>query len=272
MGGSDRFKVDIPDDVAEDAPFVVVCGWHGARDKHVRKYTDALTRLGCGTLRCIQPGALVFSPFSAPRAAYVRDMLTAVRATRAKYRLTGPLYLMFMSNGGCFLHASMTRTRALTPDGSFADLDAVLAGCIFDSCPAYMSVASGVGALTHGMSFVPRALCTLGFFLGMVALVLASMLTTGGLDALPPRVFWRTMREAKGRRELYLYSDSDHLTDAEKLAELIDERRREVEGCDVTEVRWAQSRHCTHLVDKRKEYLQAVTTFLKGPTPSDGGG
>jgi hypothetical protein len=40
----ERFIVDGTDDPTK--PFVVVCGWYGARDKHVKKYTDELVKMG----------------------------------------------------------------------------------------------------------------------------------------------------------------------------------------------------------------------------------
>jgi hypothetical protein len=182
---------------------VVVCGWFGARDKNVRKYTDELKSLGCaGTVRTVVPGSLVFSPFSAGRDAYARDLLRAVRAARHAHGLEGtPLYFMFMSNGGCWLHASMARTGALSPTGEFADLDRAVGegggGFIFDSSPAFMTVTSGATVLTLGMSPVPRAVVAGGFYLAATAMALGSILSTGGLHAVPPRVFWRSVREAR---------------------------------------------------------------------------
>lgn len=68
----------------------------------------------------------------------------------------------------------------------------------------------------------------------------------------------------------YPRTQSDALCDADKLAALVTERRwrrGKASECEVTEVRWRESRHCAHLVDKRDKYLAALTTFL-----SQGGG
>jgi hypothetical protein len=49
------------------------------------------------------PGALVYSPLKGAQDEYARDMLSAVRAARVERGMeTAPLYLMFMSNGGCW--------------------------------------------------------------------------------------------------------------------------------------------------------------------------
>ena len=59
--------------------------------------------MGCSTLRTIMPGALVYSPLKGAQDEYARDMLSAVRAARVERGMeTAPLYLMFMSNGGCW--------------------------------------------------------------------------------------------------------------------------------------------------------------------------
>ena len=52
--GDGRFRLDLPDGgVRGGAPLVVVCGWYGALDKHVVKYTDVMKSWGCATLRTI---------------------------------------------------------------------------------------------------------------------------------------------------------------------------------------------------------------------------
>ena len=271
-----RFRVDIPDDLVasskDDTPFVVVCGWFGSRDKNVKKYTQEFNRLGCGTLRTIMPDALVFSPFNGGREAYARDLLHAVRSARREHGMSGgPLYLMFMSNGGCWLHVAMTRTGMLSPTGEFSDLDKAVSergGIVFDSSPVFMSMASCAKAISLGMSPMSPIRCAIVMCLLYVAaavIALGSFLTTGGLEAVPPRVFWKNVRLAPGgRRELYLFSDADQVCDAHKVAELIEERRQDTaRDCRITEVRWKDSRHCAHLIDKREEYVAALTTFLK---------
>jgi hypothetical protein len=34
-------------------------------------------------------------------------------------------------------------------------------------------------------------------------------------------------------------------------------------AADVTVVRWKQSRHCTHLIDQRDDYMAAWTAFMR---------
>jgi hypothetical protein len=163
----------------------------------------------------------VYSPFAGGRDAHACDLLTAVRSTRKEHGLTGPLFFMFMSNGGCFLHASMVSKKMLSPDGKFADLaeDLSRGGVIFDSSPVFLTITSGVKALaTLNLSLIPRTLVVAAFYLVSWGGALATVVRTGGLAALPVKAFWKSVREAPGRRELYLYSDSDTLADSNKVA------------------------------------------------------
>jgi|TARA_B110000977_G_scaffold195865_1_gene275125 hypothetical protein len=262
MGGDDaRFTCDAP---AGASALVVVGGWHGARDKNVKKYTEEFNAWGVATLRTTMPGHLTFSPVNAGRRQYTRDLLIATWKARQTHGLTDkPLYLMFMSNGGCWLWASMQADGML--DGEFADLGRACAGIIFDSSPAFMTFANGAKVLGLGMNPVARVAVTGTFFAAAAAMGAYSLLTTGSLDATPPKMFWRAVRNAKSYgAELYLFSDSDPLCDANKVQALLTERRDSgTIHAKVSFKRWKESRHCAHLVDQRDEYVAELRQFLR---------
>ena len=221
---------------------------------------DVFNSWGVATLRTIMPGHLTFNPSNTGRAAFTSDLLTAARSVREGHGLADkPLYFMFMSNGGCWMWASMHMEGFL--DGDFADLGSNLEGVIFDSSPAFMSVESGSNVLSLGMSLPLRLVVKAGFYLAAGVSSLYSLATTGSLDATPPNMFWRAVREAKSRsRELYIFSNTDPLAQADKIADLIDERR--ANGVEIVSVRFKKSRHCAHLVDQRDRYLEALRDFL----------
>jgi hypothetical protein len=94
---------------------------------------------------------------------------------------------------------------------------ALVHGVIFDSCPVFMSIRAGAGALTVNMKNpVTGALARFSFYVATAGMWLASFLANGSLANIPANVFWRAVRQAPPRRELYLYSDSDSLCDASK--------------------------------------------------------
>ena len=190
-----RFTVDVPSGASA---LVVVGGWHGARDKNVKKYTDEFNKWGVATLRTIMPGHLTLSPVNSGRAAFTRDLLLSTRAARQTHGLADkPLYFMFMSNGGCWIWATIHVEGSL--DGEFADLGRDLSGVIFDSSPAFMTVAGGAKVLSLGahpaVALAVKAACYVAA--GIIGAY--SLLTTASLDAVPPKMFWRAVRQAKPR-------------------------------------------------------------------------
>ena len=124
-----------------------------------------------------------------------------------------------------------------------------------------MTLTSGAAVLSLGRPLLLRLLIPLLFYLAAVGMGVMSLLSVGSFAGTPPRVFWRAVRRAPRRRELYLFSDSDLLCDADKVAELIDERRRLDPEVPIEMVRWNVSRHCTHLVDRREEYERTLRRF-----------
>ena len=92
----------------------------------MKKYTD-------------EPGPWVASRLQHPRAGLLlavrirssqvrEEVATKAREVRAELGMSkSPLYLMFMSNGGCWSHATMTQCM-LEPGGEFEDLGPHLKG------------------------------------------------------------------------------------------------------------------------------------------------
>lgn len=256
--------LDAPDVFGETTPFVVVAGWLGAKDRSLKKYTDELKAMGCCTLRSIQGSWDCFSPLSSGRREFARRLLTKAREARATMGMSkSPLYLMFMSNGGCWAHCTMTQFGMLEPGGEFEDLGAHVKGKVFDSSPAKMTLRNGPKVVCISMGVrnsVARAVVHAMFYVyGLLAVLLVAFAT--GSTSSHVRRFWQTCLAApRNTRELYLYSDVDELCEAGPLSELIAARRSM--GCDVVEVRWKDSRHCAHLIDKRDEYLRHLREFI----------
>jgi len=132
---------------------------------------------------------------------------------------------------------------------------------LFDSSPAFMTVGSGAKVLRLGAHPTLALAVTVAFYVAAGIMGLYSLLTTASLDAVPPKMFWRAVRDAKPRaKELYLFSDADELCDAARVAALIAERGEN--GAKTEFVRWEHSRHCAHLLDEREQYVGALRAFL----------
>ena len=138
-----------------DAPrgFVVVLGWFGAQDKHLKKYSDLLEAAGFDTGRCIAPTSVVFGT-RASQHAYALQVLSATLADSAPAR---PIAFYLFSNGGAFVYRAMLPLLVSDPD--FADVRARHRATCFDSAPCYMHLDAGARALSeHVRSPVGKAL------------------------------------------------------------------------------------------------------------------
>ena len=180
---STRFALDVParcasaGTLAPDVPLCLVFGWVNARDAHVKKYTDALTREleCCATVRATMPTARAFSPLERSRVAYVTEALTFARRAYGG-RTPRKVYLFCFSNGGCWVQATLARARA---EGTIArELMFDFEGVIFDSCPAFMSMKSGGDALTAVMR-QPLALVVRVTFYALVSVLATAHLMHG---------------------------------------------------------------------------------------------
>lgn len=143
-----------------------------------------------------------------------------------------------------------------------------LAGQIFDSCPCYLWVNAGLGAIGSAIeSFLPRIMLQITFVIFALLVQLLRMLQ--GNESRPIE-FWKHWEGGGGggggkevevlrKRQLYIYSPRDKLCDVVKLEELIATRR--VRGTDVTAIRFDDSDHVVHLRKRPKEYTAALLAF-----------
>ncbi|MDA9766463.1 TMEM53 family protein [bacterium] len=262
---STRFALDVParfataGALAPDVPLCLVFGWVNARDAHVKKYTDALTREleCCATVRATMPTARAFSPLERSRVAYVTEALTFARRAYGG-RTPRKVYLFCFSNGGCWVQATLARARA---EGTIArELMFDFEGVIFDSCPAFMSMKSGGDALTAVMR-QPLALVVRLTFYALVSALAIAHLITGTYDQMLTRKFWTTMLNMPNeKKELYIYSLNDRLTDSQKLEALIAHRAKN--SANVKVLCFERSPHCAHLRAHPEEYVKALREFI----------
>lgn len=173
------------------------------------------------------------------------------------------MYLMLFSSGGAYTWAEMI--DSIAPGGEFALIGERLAGVIFDSAPCHFSIAHAVNAstgaiqnitLTTFQEFILKIAVTfsvmLHYFVNL--LLFRSLMNTDGEE------FWRRMQSAPPRRELYLFSTSDSITDSKKLAELI--RHRVDIGADVQYLDFKTSEHVKHLSSHKAKYMSALRSWM----------
>lgn len=280
---------------APGKPIVLLCGWMGSVDKHIAKYADVYSAAGCTVVRCSLPpdagmkGDKKRIAKCAASALAEVDALAEVERCRREAGRDAPFYLHIFSNNGSWMYQSMLWTIANKPTDESAVVLSQLKGVIFDSCPAYMWLSGGLGAMAMSVpSGLPRqALQTLRsavliahrcrYLAALTAVWMAVKKRWGKVAAIAlvfalskhgetfglPAQFWKAMMNDPLLMipRLYIFSKDDHLTDHKKLQELIDHRRSKGQ-VGLETLSFESSPHCGHLRAHPKEYSETVLRFV----------
>ena len=259
-------------------PLVILIGWYASTLRQLRKYEDLhrLVNPSATLVTLTLPKEVVFgSPLSLDSGVNsqvaILDALSL--AIKSDARLShSSVTIHAFSNGAVFL------TRHLNYPCEFFDtyphiryLKENLKNIIYDSSPVYPSISLGARALAIGTGYTkePNSLLELlvmkPALLTTVAVkhVLRYAFGEGVEEGNNFATFWNDMMHGvinDSCRELYLYSDTDHLTPVDRLDELIHTRKGK--GLNVTSVRFKGTGHVRHMLEKRDVYEGAVISFL----------
>lgn len=217
-------------------------------------------------------------PIRARVADSVREAARVVRTVEAACGGSRevPVVLHYFSNGGAY-HAEQlgymiqeATTTAMSDDvgidmGVGMDVDEDIAddlclvadrlyhgGCeVLDSAPAYMSVKSGFNALNAAV----RNYALLYFLVALLFLRYVLYRSVCWLSGVVNETdsFWTKMMDSDlCARQMFLFSDSDDITDSEKIKELVELRRKR--GYKVDYHNFRDSDHVMHMWKHKAEY------------------
>lgn len=254
-------KVSIVEDGKLDC-IVVINGWVGSSDRHLQKYSSLWHSLGVKEVW--RHTAETFDVFVSSRN--LRRLTENLLLDLAKYSESKPIYLMYFSNGGAFVHEQIIdilREDSKLPvvDRRFSHLK--IAATIFDSCPAPLTIDSGSKALSEG--FRNPIIRFVAYYAASVFICLMALLFYG---ISRPRVYEQNITsDPLPCPNMYIYSDYDIVTDSKLLANIIDRRRQaHVSGASkvieyrITDVK---SPHCAHLITIPEKYQMWLATLLE---------
>jgi hypothetical protein len=245
-----------------DGPVVLVFGWVGAQPRLLGKYAAACAasarRVYHATARTLD----IFANHAAVRALAERALELLARAHARE-----PAVLMYLSNGGAFVHVAVLRlldedARRARAARRFADVR--VRGTVFDSAPAWLSHHSTARALTAAL----RGGCArrAAYVAARALLPPTVWLLWGGLRARA--YFDELAADALDAHALYIYSEHDDITDAARLDALV-ARRRAAHARGAAAVRTlrigadeAASPHVSHLVVHADRYRTALAALL----------
>ncbi len=166
-----------------------------------------------------------------------------------------PIIVHVFSNGGCSCVSGLLAKAAR--EGQESSAAAALrrvAAWVFDSCPAYLHTSTGAGAVAEGFgNSVAKSLA----YGAMYAVLWSATL-------FAPTVaedFWRPLTDNPLEApQLYLYSQTDHLTLTSDLEPLIAARRER--GHTVHALCFQDSPHVSHLRSYPGIYTAAVRAVV----------
>ncbi len=242
---------------------LVLCGWAGARDKHLLVYEELLRRMlsqlhkhaRVQSIRCILPMHLIFSPVEALRTAWVRENVIVPLEEYAeplgKTSDTVVLVQAF-SNGGGFVVEQLQKIYGLSQTRRLPRI----VGIVFDSSPGYDGGSMGKRVLEEVVG-------TGSWYQRVGIRILHGSQRIAGLllDSSRQRDYWRAMTDVGDLcPTLHLYSMDDPLCDSDKLYELIMDKVDR--GMDVQHFCWDVSAHCRHYQLHKAEYEAAMSRFL----------
>lgn len=240
----------------------VIFGWVGSTDKLTGKYAQLAHELGIGTV--LRGTAPTFDCFFRPSnlrhvAKDLMDLLAAQYPGK-------PVYLMYFSNGGAFVHENLLQVLREAEAAGDAKWSPVrIAGTLFDSAPAHLTITTGSRALTEGIKH--PVIRRLAYAVTWTLFGVFYPLVTG--PTRPRKFFEHMLADQLPCPTLYVYSDTDRITMPEPLAELVAQRAARhplgPEGVNQLRIRAGEgaSPHVSHLLKHRAKYTAAVEAFLQ---------
>ncbi len=178
--------------------------------------------------------------------------------------------LMYFSNGGAFVHELLLQVLAEDAARHPRERlypDVKIAATAFDSTPTWLSLRSASLAVSEGIrNPILRAVAFALMWISMIVYVPF----VSGINR--PRVYFDNMaRDHLACPSLYIYSSTDRITDMQKLADLIERRRKShVGGPDaILELLLHDSPHVGHIRKHPEKYRDALAKLLTVAAAAD---
>jgi len=272
---------------------VIMFGWVGSLDKHLKKYADLYinhSQQRCAVVYGTSTTATSITRSSKKLTAMVLDSVrkaaSIIRTVEQeivnindvkdiKYvQKNIPVVIHYFSNGGAFVAEKMNEmmrdivTRRMDKKISPNDVDdfkiinerlKTKGFEILDSCPAYMKYNLYMEVIDRSVQLLPlRAILkTLIFFSHAYKRIMSCVCNRDKVEVL----FWKNMLENDlCQRQVYVYSANDSVTDPKMVEEMINARRKR--GFDVTALKFEDSEHVLHFKIYPDEYKEKIVDYV----------
>lgn len=266
---------------------VIMFGWLGSKSRQVRKYADLYVKRDCAVVTCNAPISAILrytDPMRVQISECVEEAARILRAAENNIARNGedkaivPVVLHYFSNGGTYLAQELDQ---MIKEAKSNRLDCTLANAeellfiserlfnkgyeVLDSAPAYINVSSGYNALKASVSnttvrLIATAIVYTKFMvLRFIAWLLGMVTETDE--------FWNKMITSElCLRQAFIFSDTDTVTDPQKLEELIEMRIER--GIDVRICKFQGSVHVLHIKMYPEKYAAICAEVIETVTSS----
>jgi len=289
------FTVTTPQSSPANA-VVIMYGWLGAKPKQVQKYADLYVQRGCivvyGTASIQTIMLRHESTMTAAVKESIREAAKAIRrletamsnnndtthtstpSVTPSSSLMVPVVLHYFSNGGAFLAEKLYQLissndqkkgfAAAGADNDNDNADLILVADrlakrgfeVADSAPTFLHDDVYASALEQA---IPNQPLLLGMSKSLLWLSLKFNRMLGRESV--QNEFWKNMITSNlCKRQAFIYSVADKLTDSKKIDELIETRKER--GVEIISVRFDDSDHVLHMRKYPKEYGELLDKVI----------
>ena len=280
---------DSPDFSNHSDTIIIIFGWYGSKLRQLNRYSDIFTQRGYHVVRTIMPSKDVLG-FDKWQMNYTDQLINNVLKHYNRSKIN--IIPFCFSNGGALVYDKLLRKIKNNNNTNY-----LIKGAIIDSAPGTICFSKGylafkatkppiwLNILAH--LFIASSLmlfpCFLFKFWRLIFLkyletknsfsdgisLLLTLSVTFIIHVIVLRIqkeqnnkYWNSLRyNTLSHPELYLYSKTDNLCEANNITQLIETRRSL--GCEVKGVLFENSGHVRHLMDYTAEYIDSIQTFLK---------
>lgn len=267
---------------------VIMYGWLGSIEKHLKKYADLYTN------HLLQKCAVVYGTASTSTLIFRHDeelaamAMDSVRKAAAIIRQIEsssstkaivPVVLHYFSNGGAFVAEKLGQMiqDAISAGGQIStkknkhdkgdadDLKLIHERLnkkgfeVLDSSPAYLYESTYFRCIDMAVPSLPLRIIFKGFI--SLSTVYKKIMACANQQERVDVIFWQNMMESElCQRQAFVYSTADVLTDSHKLDEFINERQKR--GIQVIVQKFDDSGHVLHLKEHPEEYKGNIVDYV----------
>lgn len=291
------FRVTTPRSSPANA-VVIMYGWLGAKPKQVQKYADLYVQRGCIVVYGTASIQTIMLRHESTMTAAVKESIqeaakairrletamsnnndtthTSTPSVTPSSSLMVPVVLHYFSNGGAFLAEKLYKlissneqkkdfaAAAAEADNDNGNADLILVADrlatrgfeVADSAPTFLHERVYASALEQA---IPNQPLLLGMSKSLLWLSLKFNRMLGRESV--QNEFWKNMITSNlCKRQAFIYSVADKLTDSKKIDELIETRKEQ--GVEIISVRCDDSDHVLHMRKYPKEYGELLDKVI----------